>query len=168
MQTIEHLLAEHPFCAGLAPGTVALLAGCAWNMHFAMGEYVLREGEEAGELYLLREGTVSLETHAPPRGVITIETIDAGEALGWSWLFPPYRWHFSARALEPVRAITLDGVCLRGKCEADPALGYELMARVAQVMLERLQATQLRLLDMYGDVNHPTAKAGGLHLPREG
>ncbi len=80
-----------------------------------------------------------------------IETIEAGEVIGWSWLFPPYRWHFDARALAPVRATRFDGACLRGKCEADPALGYDLMSRFAQVLIERLQWTRLRLLDVYGD-----------------
>jgi CRP-like cAMP-binding protein len=70
--------------------------------------------------------------------------------LGWSWLFPPYRWHFDARALELTRAIALDGKCLREKCEEDHDLGYELVKRVAQIIMERLQATRLQLLDVYG------------------
>jgi CRP/FNR family transcriptional regulator, cyclic AMP receptor protein len=80
-----------------------------------------------------------------------IETIDAGEVVGWSWLFAPYRWHFDARAGSLVRATSFDGVCLRAKCESDPKLGYELMSRFAQVMIRRLQWTRLRLLDVYGD-----------------
>jgi hypothetical protein len=82
-----------------------------------------------------------------------IETIESGEVIGWSWLFEPYRWHFDARALTVVRATAFDGACLRGKCEADPALGYALMSRFAQVLIERLQWTRLRLLDLYGDGN---------------
>ena len=80
-----------------------------------------------------------------------IETIEAGEVIGWSWLFPPYRWHFDARALTSVRATGFDGACLRAKCDDDPALGYDLMSRFAQVLIERLQWTRLRLLDVYGD-----------------
>jgi CRP/FNR family transcriptional regulator, cyclic AMP receptor protein len=87
----------------------------------------------------------------PARGPVTIETIDAGEVLGWSWLFPPYRWHFDARALTVVRATVFDGACLRQKCETDSDLGYRLMARFAQVLIERLQWTRIRLLDVYGD-----------------
>jgi hypothetical protein len=82
---------------------------------------------------------------------MTVETIEAGEILGWSWLFPPYRSHFDARALSSVRATAFDGACLRGKCEDDPALGYDLVKRFAQVFTERLQWTRLRLLDVYGD-----------------
>ena len=112
---------------------------------------LFREGEPADTFYVVRGGTVALETFAPARGGMTIETIDAGEVIGWSWLFAPYRWHFDARALSPVRATAFDGECLRGKCEQDPALGYDLMKRFAQVLIERLQWTRLRLLDVYGD-----------------
>ena len=51
-----------------------------------------------------------------------------------------------------MHAIAFDGACLRGKCEADPQLGYDLMKLFAAVIVERLQATRLRLLDVYGQV----------------
>ena len=79
-----------------------------------------------------------------------IETLDPGEIVGWSWIFPPYVWHFDARAVDEVRVVSFDGACLRGKCESDHALGYELMRRFAGVMIDRLLHTRLRLLDVYG------------------
>jgi CRP/FNR family cyclic AMP-dependent transcriptional regulator len=150
MQTLELILAGHPFFEGLERPYLDLITSCAANVRFAAGEYLLREGESADQFYLLRQGKVALETYAPPRGAITIETIEEGEVLGWSWLFPPYRWHFSARALESVRALALDGACLRDKIATDHRLGYELMRRFAYVMMQRLQATRLQLLDVYG------------------
>jgi CRP/FNR family cyclic AMP-dependent transcriptional regulator len=148
-----HALAEHPFFAGMAPDHVAILTGCAANVTFAPGEMLFREGDPADRFYVVRFGRVSLETHAPTRGPLTVETVDAGEVLGWSWLFPPYRWHFDARAQTVVRALALDGVCLREKCERDPAMGYEVMRRFAQVAISRLEATQLQLTDLYGRVD---------------
>jgi CRP-like cAMP-binding protein len=85
----------------------------------------------------------------PGQGRITIETIASGDVLGWSWLFPPYRWHFDAQALELTRAIAFDGACLRAKCDDDHDLGYALQ-RFARIMMQRLQATRLQLLDVYG------------------
>ena len=153
-ESIAELLSDVPFLEGLGPDRLDLLAGCAGNIHFDAGTRLFREGDEADTFYVIRHGSVAIETFVPARGALTIETIGPGEMLGWSWLFAPYRWHFDARALVPVRATGFDGACLRGKCESDPALGYELMGRFAQVLIERLQWTRLRLLDVYGDGNH--------------
>jgi len=149
MHTLELILAEHPFFKGLEPRYMQLIIGCASNVRFDVGTTIFREGEPADRFYLIREGKVALETFAAERGSIIIETIEAGEVLGWSWLFPPYRWHFSARVVEPTRAIALDGACLRTKGEEDHELGYQLVKRVAQIMMQRLQATRLQLLDVY-------------------
>lgn len=149
MQTLEAILAEHPFFEGLDPRYMPLITGCASNVRYKSGEYLFHEGEPAGQFYIIRQGNVALEIHDARRGTIIIETISAGEVLGWSWLFPPYRWHFSARALQETRAVALDGTCLRAKGEADHDLGYELAMRVARIMMERLQATRLQLLDVY-------------------
>ena len=150
MKGVAELLADARFFDGLRPETVEIIAGCASNVQFGAGTLIFREGERADAFYLLRHGGVALETHSPARGPLVIETIEAGDVLGWSWLFPPYRWHFDARAVTAVRATAFDGECLRGKCAADPALGYELISRFAQTLIERLQWTRLRLLDVYG------------------
>ena len=151
MATIEDLLHDVPVFAGLADDTLRFIAGCGSNVAFDARELLFRQGDAADTFYVLRHGAVALETFVPGRGAITIETIEAGDVVGWSWLFAPYRWQFDARAVRRVRATAFDGVCLRGKCEADPRLGYDLMSRFAQVIIDRLQWTRLRLLDVYGD-----------------
>jgi CRP/FNR family cyclic AMP-dependent transcriptional regulator len=151
METIDTLLRASPVFEGLEPDALSLIAGCASNVRFDQGAVLFREGGAADTFFLVRHGTVALELFVPARGAAVIETIEAGEVVGWSWLFPPYRWHFDARALTQLRATAFDGACLRGKCDEDPALGYELMSRFAQVLIERLQWTRLRLLDVYGD-----------------
>jgi CRP-like cAMP-binding protein len=150
METLERVLAEHPLLQGLEPKDLALITGCASNVRFEAGEFIFREGEEAHSFYLLRHGRVALELYAPDRGPIIIETLREGDVLGWSWLFPPHRWHFDARAVQLTRAISLDGECLRRKCEEDYRLGYEFMKRFAHILVERFQATRVRLLDLYG------------------
>ena len=151
MQTIDTLLQDVPIFHGMSQEALELLSGCASNTRFADDEMLFREGDEAHTFYVIRHGRVALETFVPTRGPVTIETIDPGEVIGWSWLFAPYRWHFDARALGLVRATVFDAACLRAKCEQDTAFGYDLMSRFAQVMIERLQWTRLRLLDLYGD-----------------
>jgi CRP-like cAMP-binding protein len=119
-------------------------------MAFAPGELLLAEGDPADTLFLVRRGRVAIEIHAPNRGAIVVETVSPGAAVGWSWLFPPYRWQFDARAVGSVGAIAVDAACLRAKADTDDALGHQLVTRVAAVLLERLQATRIRLLDLYG------------------
>ncbi len=149
MDTLARIVAEHPFAQGLSARHLELLAGCASNVHFAANQVAFREGEEANEFYLIREGKMAVELHAPERGAINILTLGAGEVLGWSWLIPPYRWSFDARAIEPTRAIALNGRCLREKSDRDSDLGYQLFKRIAPIMEERLQATRLQLLNLY-------------------
>lgn len=149
METLETILAEHPFLKDLESRSLKLIVGCASNVRFDAGQFIFREGEEANHFYVIRQGKVALQIFTPDRGAITIGTIEEGEILGWSWLFPPYQWHFSARAVELTRAIALDGKCLRDKCEADHTLGYQLVKRFADILMKRLQATRLQLLDVY-------------------
>ena len=149
METLDPLLAEHPFLKGLTPAQIATIAGCARNERFESGQFLFREGEGANHFYIVRHGQVAVEVGAPPRGVVTIQTVADGDILGWSWLVPPYRWRFSAQAKELTRAIALDGRCLRQKCEEDHDLGYELLKRFADIVGQRLDATRLQLLDVY-------------------
>lgn len=156
------LLAEHPFFAGMSDVEIALMAGCARNARFAPGEYLCREGSDAAEFFLVRSGSVSIESHAPGRGTMSLQTVGDGDILGFSWLMPPHVWMFDARALQSTRALVFDGACLRGKCENDPRLGYDLMKRVAKVMIDRVHSLRLQLLDVFGT---PSSSPKGGHSP---
>ena len=149
MKAIRDLLAEHPFFAGLDDADVDLLAGCGRLVRFDVDERLGRAGDPADTFFVLRSGRVALEVPAPGESIV-IETLGSGQLVGASWLFAPHQWQFDARALEAGGAIALDAACLRGKCDDDHRLGYELMSRFADLFLGRLQATRLRLLDVYG------------------
>lgn len=150
MENLETILSEHPFLQGLAPEHMHLIVGCASNVRFEAGHYLFREGDQADKFYFIRQGKVAVEIRAPGKGPLVIQTLGEGEVLGWSWLIPPYEWHFDARAVELTRAFALDGKCLRMKCEEDHHLGYELLKRFTDIIEQRLQATRLQLLDVYG------------------
>jgi CRP/FNR family cyclic AMP-dependent transcriptional regulator len=152
VHTLAELLDETPVFQGLDAETRTLIAGCARNEAYPAGRLIVAEGDPADTFLLLRRGRVALERHAPGRGPLVIETVEPGEVIGWSWLFPPYRWHHAIRAVDDVGAISFDGECLREKADADPELGYELMKRFARLAVLRLEHTQLRLLDVYGGV----------------
>ncbi len=150
MENVERLLAEHPFFEGLDPRYIKEIAGCATDVQFKAGEYIFREGQEANHFYLVRHGKVTLEIFVPGRGPVIIQTLGEGEVLGWSWFVAPYKKQFDARALELTRTLVFDAMCIRGKCEEEPKLGYELFKRFSQVIGQRLQATRMQLLDLYG------------------
>ena len=149
METLERIITEHPFFVGLDDAFTNLMVGCASNVRFQAGTYILKEGDPANTFYLIREGKVAVEVLAPQRPPIIISTLGNGEILGWSWLLPPFQWKFHARAVEDVRAIALDGKCLRTKCEENHDLGYEILKRFARIIELRLDATRLQLLDVY-------------------
>jgi CRP-like cAMP-binding protein len=149
METLEPILAQHPFLKGLPEHHLELLVGCASNVRFEPGKFIFRDGGPADHFYIIRQGKVAVEIHSPGRGPITIETLEDGDVLGWSWLIPPYEWHFDSRAITLTRAIALDGKCLRTKFDQDHHLGYEMMKRFADIMVQRVEATTLQLLNVY-------------------
>jgi len=142
-------LREHPFTRGLNDKHIQVLASCAMFSDFKAGEVIFREGEIANRFYLLINGEVSLESaSAQDTDPVQIQMIGAGDVLGWSWLFPPYYWRFNAVAVTDTRAIFLYGTRLQELSEDDHDLGYELMKRVASVVINRLQAARKQLTEM--------------------
>jgi len=151
MQTenLTAILRKHPFLADVSDRHMEVLLGCASNVHFPEGSTLVQEGQIANKFFLIREGRVALETDVTGRGRIRIQTVGPGDVLGWSWLISPFRLHFTGTAVSDVRALALDGECLRKKCEDDHDLGYELLSRLSQVMERRLEGTRMQLLDLY-------------------
>ncbi len=149
-QGLGSIIAAHRFFKDVDPSFPEMVSGCAKNVRFGSGDHLFNEGDNAAAFYLLRHGRVSLEIKAPGRQPMQFMTADEGDIVGISWLVPPYRWSYDARALEQVRAIALDATCLREKCDADNHLGYELMKRFVPALAERLHNTRLQLLDLYG------------------
>lgn len=145
MNTNELSLKPHPFFAGMSRQHLETLGQLASQRHFLAGDLIFREGQPADHFYLIANGGVDVITYAGGHPV-TVQTLGAGDVLGWSWLFPPYRWHFEARAEKDTDAFSFPAAVLREKCETDPTLGYELMRRVSEVLMNRLQATRLKLV----------------------
>ena len=137
---------SHPFLNDFSPDHLAVLTECAMPTEFAPDEIIFREGEMANRFYLILEGVAVLETKTLESSSVKVDSVTAGDVLGWSWLFAPYVWNFTARATSRVRAIFLYGTWLRERCATDPAFGYELMRRMAAVVIHRLQAARQQLI----------------------
>jgi CRP/FNR family transcriptional regulator, cyclic AMP receptor protein len=152
----------HPFLHGMRPEHVELLAANAMLTEFDPGQIIFHAGEIANRFYLIEQGAISIETPVREEGVITLQTLGGGDVLGWSWLFAPYYWHFSACALESSRAVFFYGTRLREICEENRQFGYELMRRVAAVAMQRLQQTLAESLRLAG---MRPLEFGGPHAP---
>jgi CRP-like cAMP-binding protein len=150
MRTIAEYLPQHPFFAGLDESVATLVSGCAVNVHLRPGQYLFHEGEPADTFYVIRHGRVSVEVRTAAGPSVVVDTAHDDDVVGWSWLVPPYRCRYDARATEETSAIAFDGACLREKGQADPAVGYALLQRVVAVMADRLHSARTRLLDLYG------------------
>ena len=147
-------VALHPFLAGLSKTEFALLTDCAMVVRFGRGQVIFREGDPANRFYLIEIGRVVLESDAGNGARVIVDQIGSGELLGWSWMFPPYTWHFTARAEEPTVAIFFYGTMLREYCERNHSLGYELFKRMSAVMVKRLQAARLKIRQRHSCGNH--------------
>jgi CRP/FNR family transcriptional regulator, cyclic AMP receptor protein len=147
--TVAERIAAHPFFAALTGEQREMLALDGTPVTFTSGERVFAEGGAADRFWLIEDGSIALDMRVPGRGDQIVETLAAGTVLGWSWLHPPYLWHFGAVARVFVTAIEFDAVAVRRRCEGDPAFGYAALRLFTPVITARLQATRLRLLDLY-------------------
>lgn len=150
IEGLDKLLHTHPFFTGLTEPMLETLAGCAANEVHQAGDLLFREGGDADKFYVVRHGIVAVEVTIPGRGVVTLQSLHEGDVLGWSWLVPPYRWTFDARARTAARVISLDAICLRKKLLEDHEMAYHLLTRFVGTMSERLHAARMQMLDLYG------------------
>jgi CRP-like cAMP-binding protein len=149
IETIEPLIRQNPVFKSLNPEHIKLIVGCAANAIYNTDTYVFKEGDISNTFYIIRKGRIMIETYSESGEAIGIQTISDGEVLGWSWMVPPYKWRFNARAVEQSRLIAINGQCLREKFEHDHGLGYTMMTKFMEIMTDRLEATRLQLLDIY-------------------
>jgi CRP-like cAMP-binding protein len=149
------LIAAHPFLDGLEPRWLEKLSYLAHRTVLHGGHRLFSEGGVADRFWLVRGGRIVVDVHLPGRGDVMVETLGPDTVVGWSWLFPPARWHFGAVVTEETLTVEFDAARVRDLCAQEPALGYELSLRFMAVMLERLQATRMRLLDMYATPAEP-------------
>lgn len=143
------ILANQTFFEGMNAEHLALIADCAELRDFAAGSTLLRQGEPANAFHVLLEGRVSLALRAGGRSRLVIETLLAPAVVGWSWLLPPYRWHFDVQAMTDTHTVEVHTPCILGKIEQDKVFGYEIYRRFLPVVVERLQAARLQMLDVY-------------------
>jgi CRP/FNR family transcriptional regulator, cyclic AMP receptor protein len=167
MSTLLEQISNHPLFEGLDPEHVAKLSESGMAVDFPAGTVIFQEGDPANRFYLILTGAVVLESDIRDEENPAFQTLGPGEVLGWSWMFPPYYWHFTARAVEPVKAIFFYGTRLREYCETHPDLGYALMKRVSNVLIDRLQNARRQLIKLHAEIRKAagSVRAGTTRTP---
>jgi CRP/FNR family transcriptional regulator, cyclic AMP receptor protein len=151
MKTAEaSVFAGHDFLRGMSPDHVTRLASAAAVVSIPAGQRLFDEGGRADKCWLITAGQVALDMHMPGRPNLIVETLGTGDVIGFSWMSPPHEWQFGAETVTPTSAFELDGAAVMALCESHPDLGYELAMRLLAAAVRRLQATRIRLLDLYG------------------
>ncbi len=145
---VVHALGGLPLIQGLEPSHIERLAALATEASFEKGQVIFRERDAHQWFYIILSGEVALEITAAGR-TFRVQTLKAGEELGWSSMLAGERKHFQARALQPVRAAAFDAEKLQSACREDQKFGYAVLSRLLRVVSSRLEATRLRLLDVY-------------------
>jgi CRP-like cAMP-binding protein len=149
MQSKDDYLSTHEFFAGLNEDFMQFLSACATEKKFSKGEVLFQQGKKANTFYLVRKGLVSVQVPALVGPVLELQILGENQLLGWSWLIPPYRWNFLARAVEDTVVLEFDGSAILAQCEKDPKFGYELFKRFTALMSERLDAARQKMMDQW-------------------
>ncbi|MFY9779091.1 MAG: Crp/Fnr family transcriptional regulator [Candidatus Baltobacteraceae bacterium] len=145
------LLEGQGFFAGVPERVAAAIGELTSERKAGIGELLFRQGDPADRFFLVKSGLVAIELYAPGRDPIVVEQVYDGDVVGWSWLVPPYRWSFDARAVEPSSLIDIDAAALRERFGVDPILGYEVIRRFVPVMARRLSSARERLVECVTD-----------------
>jgi CRP-like cAMP-binding protein len=149
MQSIEDYLSTHSFFSGLDDSFMKFLSNSAQELQVKEGHVLFQQGKPADKFYLLRSGQVSVQVPALVGPTLELQVLGEGQMLGWSWLIPPYRWNFQARALQDSDLLEFDGSAILAHCEEDPKFGYELFKRFAALMSNRLDAARQKIMDQW-------------------
>jgi CRP/FNR family transcriptional regulator, cyclic AMP receptor protein len=153
----EGILKGHAFLQGASEQFLNELGEFSKEASFEVGEVILTEGAYADRCFLIRQGRLQLELRGGRELPVVLQMLRPGDILGWSWLYPPFQWHFTARALEHCEMVELNAASLLIRAEENPVFGYELMKRVSMQLIHRLQALRDSLVSLDKQNTRPTS-----------
>ena len=146
---IENYLRSHTIFSNLNPAHIEILVQHAQERSFVVGDMLFRQMDMAEHFYILMDGSIKVQVPAIMGPALVVQTLGASDILGWSWLIPPYKWTFEAKAELDSRVLVFDGKALLQHCETDNKFGYTLMKMFAGLMSERLNAARIKMMDSW-------------------
>jgi len=144
---IATILSKQSFFHGLSSEFIDFLSGHAVERKLRKGEILFEHGQPADRFYLLRDGRITIEVPAISGPSLVVQSLGPDKLLGWSWLIPPYKWSFQARAEEDCEVLEFDGKAILDRCESEPRFGYEILKRFSSLMSERLEAARTKMME---------------------
>lgn len=146
---LKDYLKTHKVFSDLAPEHIEVLANHVDEKAFAAGEVLFRQDDSAEKFYILIDGSVEVGVPSIMGPALVVQTLGQNDILGWSWLIPPYKWTFEAKADRESKLLIFDGKSLLQYCEQNTDFGYALMKRFAGLMSERLHSARLKMMDSW-------------------
>jgi CRP-like cAMP-binding protein len=143
-------LKSQPFCRDLSDTELVELAACGTFVDVAVGEHLLTLGGPCDWFWIVIDGELDVSMHGAPLGTTIIGRLHTGDVAGVSWVAEPFRSEFDLTAVGSGHAVRFDAGAVRRACADDPALGNKIYQRMATLLRDRLHATRLQLMDLYG------------------
>lgn len=140
-------------------------------LEFKSDEVIFEQGEVAKNLYGVLEGEVELSFVFQDRVLkadieyeesvqarfevlekpIVVDTLGPGDVFGWSALVSPRQLTAMARCSKPTRVFSLPADDLKATYDQDPALGYMIMEKLAEIIAQRLQTRTDKLIETWAE-----------------
>lgn len=146
---LAELREQSALLQALSNTEVGLFESAATELRIAAGDVLFEEDGPADVFYIVVEGKIGLELTSPGKEPIVIQTLGSGDLVGVSWLFPPHRWSWRARAIVDSELAAFDATTIRSEMEQNRDLAWEVLSVVAGEVVDRLHRTRVQLLDLY-------------------
>ena len=149
MNELSQFLATQSDLRGLTQEQIEKLIECTATIYVKQGENLFTTGSMANQFYVIKSGRFDLSLYTEQRGPQTLETIRRGEVLGWSWILPPHRWVFDAKAVVDSEVIVFNAFTVLDMCKKDPDLNTSILKLFLKILSRRLTETREKALGMY-------------------
>jgi len=133
----------------LSDEQLAEIAKITEKKSYKIHDHIYERGNGAKHLYVVKKGLVSLRRIDPGDEVgIAFETREPGGLFGAASFMKPQEYTLTAVCLEDTEVMAVDADKLFELCEKDPAVGYQLMLKIAQIYFERYKSAKRSLHDV--------------------
>ena len=138
---VAGLLREARFFSGLAAAPLERIARLGRVRSFPQDTRIYAVGDAVDNFYVLGEGMVRFTLGLGKRDTAAGDIIRRGDIFGWAPLVEGHERRIAtAYCLTACEVVAIDGAALNRLMEADSALGYALLKKLAVLLTSELVA----------------------------